>query len=127
METERLVEALEPIRLPVEYTQVNILELVGAFALGSLAALAAVLVVRPFLARRKDPVAEARKKIAKFADQPKADRLLSLARLHAATGGSEPPVWLHEALYRRDVPVDFSALEAAILRAAATTKTRPGS
>ncbi|WP_075220291.1 hypothetical protein [Acuticoccus yangtzensis] len=115
-----LVEALRPIRLPVDYAVLGPRDALAAFALGVIAALVLVLLLRPLLARRVDPVAEAAARIAALAQAPAEARLVGLARLLAAAGPDAPrPPGLDDVLYAPGTAPDFAAIEAEILARAA--------
>ena len=126
MTPDEIVAALRPIRLPVAFAEVGVLDALAAFAVGAIAAYLLILIVRPFAARRSDPREAARREILALADLSPGDRLYGLVRLHARLG--EPavarPPELEAALYGRNVAVDFAAVEAAILAAAANAPGR---
>ncbi|UOM35566.1 hypothetical protein [Acuticoccus sp. I52.16.1] len=132
MDADALVAQLRPIRLPADYATLGLADALAAFALGVAAAILVVALVRPLLARREDPAADAERQIEALRAAPAEARILGLAHLLARLDPERRaprPDDLDTALYARRAPADPAALaaavEAAILRAARRRTAAP--
>ena len=120
MEPDALAERLRPIRLPAEFAAFGVADALAAFSCGVLAAMLLALLLRPFVRGRSDPVAQARREIARLADAAPAARLVGLARLFDRLDPDHArprPEALTRALYDPRAACDPATVERAIVEA----------
>ena len=115
--TPQIVQDLHPPRLPLDYVQLGPAEVLAAFGIGLLAALALMALLRPALHRRRPPAEALEAALAALRPLPPQDRLLAQAALLARYGGTVPPD-LRPALYA-DAPVPDTPQLEPLIRAAA--------
>lgn len=123
-----LALSLSPIRLPADYAVFGAMDALAAFSVGIAIAIVALILLRPFMARRVDPVAEIKTEIAAAANLPTGERAHQLARLLKRLnhrGGGRVMRDLEPALYHPGATADFAVVEAAILKAAQTRQRAP--
>ena len=127
MSPEQLVAQLRPIRLPEDFATFGLLDALGAFAWGALAAMLLMLVLRPLFVRRIRPVEIAKGEIERLAGLDLKERVHGLARLldsldpdrnRAKVEGLSP------ALYDPSARIDPALLENAALEAARSARKR---
>ena len=130
-----LAEQLRPARLPADFFAISFQDILAAFGVGILVAVALYLIIRPFARRRASALARVTEQLQAFRALPPQERvfrqlsILEELRSGAAqVGGGQSTVdassddW-KEALYRPDVTVDHDALDERILRIAARVKS----
>lgn len=130
-----LAEQLRPARLPADFFAVSFQEILAAFGVGILIAVALYLMLRPFVRRRTSAQARVSGQLAAFRELPSQERvfqqlsILEELRTSAARDGGEEDTFntrsddWKEALYRPGVMIDHDALDARILRIAARVKS----
>lgn len=111
--TPAIVQDLHPPRLPLDYVQLGPTEVLAAFGLGLLAALALIVLLRPVLHRRRPPAEALEAALAEARALPAQDRLLAQAALLARHGGQVPEE-LRPALYAGAPVPDGQTLEPLI-------------
>jgi hypothetical protein len=114
-ESLEIASRLKPIRLPSEFATFGPLDCLVIFGLGLLIGLAAVMMLRLFMARVPSCEERVRATLSELQSAPADVCLLKLARLHAEldAAGARPP-W-RDALYRPDFEPDFAGIESEIL------------
>ncbi|HEX2019082.1 MAG TPA: hypothetical protein VGO17_09110 [Aurantimonas sp.] len=127
-----LIAQLRPVRLPPEWQAFAWADVFAAIAIGVLAALVLLLVLRLATRRRETPLMVARRELAAASDLPGDERLFRQAALLDRLAGKRSraaPAAIRakigEALYRPGGLADPDAVDAAIL-AFARSRRRSG-
>ena len=130
-----LAEQLHPARLPADFFSVSIQDLLAAFGVGILVAVALYFMLRPFVRRQVSALARVTTQLRDSRTLPSQERVFRQAAILDELRGNDEQNddqdseaetqatdW-KEALYRPGVAVDHDALDDRILRIAARVKS----
>lgn len=123
MTQEELIEALAPIRMPIEFAEFTLRDALLALSLGIFVGVILAKIVSVFTTRTLSPIDQAHLEIEKLSEEEPNIRLVGLTRLLTQYDEDGPNrLGLKPALYDPNASINSEIIETEILRAAGSKK-----